>query len=102
MIPCIWVLLWHLFSTLCGGYLGTGTGISVTAGAPRPPTRLEHPPRPRCRSLGGLREGLVVELSNGGMAVVVKEDAEGVVLDANSMLAGKTLLFELELVGLER
>ena len=53
-------------------------------------------------SLGGLKEGLVVQLSNGGMALVVKEDGDSVTLDANNMLAGKSLVFELELVAIER
>lgn len=44
----------------------------------------------------------MVELSNGGMALVVECTEDGVVLDANSMLAGKSLLFELELTDLER
>jgi FKBP-type peptidyl-prolyl cis-trans isomerase 2 len=56
----------------------------------------------RYRSQGGVQEGLVVELSNGGMAVVVKCGEDAVVLDANSMLAGKMLTFELELILLER
>ena len=56
---------------------------------------------PLC-SQGGVVEGQLVELSNGGMAVVVSATAEEVVLDANSMMAGKTLRFELELVELER
>lgn len=43
-----------------------------------------------------------MQLANGGMAVIVKVDDDAVVLDANSMMAGKTLSFELELVGLER
>jgi len=54
------------------------------------------------RSHGGIQPGLLVELSNGGMAVVVSCDEANVALDANSMLAGKSLKFELELVGLER
>lgn len=45
---------------------------------------------------------MLVELSNGGMAMVVRLDEEGVLLDANSMLAGKTLSFELELISIER
>jgi len=53
-------------------------------------------------SQGGVQEGQVVELSNGGMALVVECTEDGVVLDANSMLAGKSLLFELELTDLER
>lgn len=45
---------------------------------------------------------LPLQLSNGGMALVVKADEETVVLDANNMLAGKALWFELELAGLDR
>lgn len=56
----------------------------------------------RYKNVGGLKEGLVVELSNGGMAVVTQMTDEGVQLDANSMLAGKKLTFELEIVGIER
>lgn len=52
--------------------------------------------------MGGLREGLVVELANGASALVVAADEASVRLDANSMLAGKRVVFELELVGLER
>lgn len=44
----------------------------------------------------------MVQLSNGGMALVVKEDEASVTLDANNMLAGKSLLFQLELVAIER
>ena len=43
-----------------------------------------------------------MELSNGAMALIAKCDEESVLLDTNSMLAGKALLFELELVDLER
>jgi FKBP-type peptidyl-prolyl cis-trans isomerase 2 len=57
--------------------------------------------RPLC-SQGGIQEGAVVELSNGGMALVVQADDEVVVLDANNMLAGNVLDFELELVDIER
>jgi len=56
----------------------------------------------RYKNQGGVQEGQVVELSNGGMAVIVQCNDESVILDANSMLAGKTLLFELELIDLER
>ena len=56
----------------------------------------------RYKSVGGVKEGLVVELSNGGMAVVTECTDEVVQLDANSMLAGKKLVFEIELVGIER
>ena len=55
-----------------------------------------------CHSSGGIQEGQIVELSNGGMALVVKSDEEIIVLDTNNVLAGKSLTFELELVGLER
>ena len=56
---------------------------------------------PLC-SAGGLSEGMLVELSNGGLAMVVKLGEEGVLLDANSMLAGKSLTFEVELINIER
>ena len=56
----------------------------------------------RYKNQGGVFQGQIVELSNGGMAVVVSCNDAEVVLDANSMMAGKTLSFELELVGLER
>lgn len=59
-------------------------------------------PSSSAHSHGGLREGLLVELSNGGMALVVRADDETVVLDANNMLAGKALWFELELAALDR
>jgi FKBP-type peptidyl-prolyl cis-trans isomerase 2 len=45
---------------------------------------------------------MVVELVNGASALVVSVDDQQVKLDANSMLAGKRVVFELELVGLER
>jgi len=47
-----------------------------------------------------LTPGLVVELANGASAVVLHVDEEMLQLDANPMLAGKQLLFELELVAL--
>jgi FKBP-type peptidyl-prolyl cis-trans isomerase 2 len=58
----------------------------------------------RYKNQGGCHEGLLAELSNGGMAVVVKVDegAGMVVLDANSMMAGKSMLFELELLDIVR
>ncbi|KAI3426969.1 hypothetical protein D9Q98_006913 [Chlorella vulgaris] len=56
----------------------------------------------RYKNQGGIQEGAVVELSNGGMALVVQADDEVVVLDANNMLAGNVLDFELELVDIER
>jgi FKBP-type peptidyl-prolyl cis-trans isomerase 2 len=51
-------------------------------------------------SVGGLAAGLVVELSNGANAVVIEMDDANVKLDANSMLAGKKMLIDLELVGI--
>lgn len=56
----------------------------------------------RYKNQGGLKEGLLAELSNGGMALVVKVDEEAVILDANNMLAGKKLWFELELAAIDR
>ena len=44
----------------------------------------------------------MVQLSNGGMALVLEVDEQRVVLDANSALAGKSLVFELELVDIQR
>jgi FKBP-type peptidyl-prolyl cis-trans isomerase 2 len=69
---------------------------------------LDHPEiermNGRYKNQGGCHEGLLAELSNGGMAVVVKVDEEAgmVVLDANSMMAGKSLIFELELLEIAR
>jgi FKBP-type peptidyl-prolyl cis-trans isomerase 2 len=56
---------------------------------------------PDC-SQGGLREGLVVELSNGSMALVIAVGDDDVTLDANNMMAGKTLCFELEVVAIDK
>ena len=60
--------------------------------------------RGRYKNVGGLAEGLVVELSNGKRAVVVAVSEEEVTLDANDMLAGGSggeRVFELELVRVE-
>lgn len=51
--------------------------------------------------MGGLAAGLVVELANGSNAVVLAVDERVVRLDANSMLAGKQLIFELDLLSIE-
>lgn len=51
--------------------------------------------------MGGLAPNLVVELANGGRAVVLDVSDHSVKLDANSMLAGKMLVFNIELVGIE-
>lgn len=53
-------------------------------------------------SQGGVHEGLIAELSNGGLALVVECTDDVVTLDANSMMAGKTLLFEIELLNIEK
>lgn len=58
----------------------------------------------RYKNVGGLAEGLVVELSNGKRAVVVAVSEEEITLDANDMLAGGSggeRVFELELVRVE-
>ncbi len=52
-------------------------------------------------SVGGLAPSLVVELANGSRAVVLDITPDVVKLDANSMLAGKKLVFEIELAGIE-
>ena len=44
---------------------------------------------------------MVVELVNGGMALVVEITNKDVKLDANNMMAGKNLMFELEVLGIE-
>jgi FKBP-type peptidyl-prolyl cis-trans isomerase 2 len=58
----------------------------------------------RYKNQGGLHEGLIAELSNGGMAVVLRVDEElgEVTLDANSMMAGKVLIFEIEMLDISR
>ncbi|GLC44504.1 hypothetical protein PLESTB_000066100 [Pleodorina starrii] len=55
----------------------------------------------RYKNQGGLAPGLVVELSNGGMAVVLELSDSDVKLDANNMLAGKTFTIELELAAID-
>jgi FKBP-type peptidyl-prolyl cis-trans isomerase 2 len=59
-------------------------------------------PHPNTLSHGGLKEGMVVELANGSMALVMSCGEEEVVLDANNMMAGKTLSFEVQLLSVER
>ena len=54
-----------------------------------------------CCSVGGLAPGLVVELANGCNAVVLEVSERSVRLDSNSMLAGKQLIFELDLLSIE-
>lgn len=55
----------------------------------------------RYKNVGGLAPSLVVELANGSRAVVLDVSEDSVKLDANSMLAGKKLVFEIELVNIE-
>jgi hypothetical protein len=64
-------------------------------------SRQAHPPPP-LPSVGGLAEGLVVELSNGNTALVVEAGEDAIKLDANNLGAGKTLLFELEILNIAR
>ena len=61
-------------------------------------TRLEG----RYKNHGGLTAGMLVELANGSMALVMSADGEAVTLDANPMMAGKKLTFELELLSISR
>lgn len=63
---------------------------------------LPPPPPPHPLSVGGLAKDLAIELANGTMAVVVETTPEYVRLDANNMMSGKKLLFELEVLGIER
>jgi FKBP-type peptidyl-prolyl cis-trans isomerase 2 len=45
---------------------------------------------------------MIVELANGSLAVVVGLSEDTVKLDANNMMAGKTLTFELEVVSIDK
>lgn len=67
-----------------------------------PPTQPTLTPNAHTHSAGGLVEGLVVELSNGQPAVVVAITPEAVRLDANGVFAGRQLVFELKLTGIEK
>eukprot|EP00198_Chlamydomonas_reinhardtii_P006562 XP_001695898.1 peptidyl-prolyl cis-trans isomerase, FKBP-type [Chlamydomonas reinhardtii] len=67
-------------------------------GRPPPPSLPRLLPR---HSQGGLAAGLVVELANGAMAVILEVNDAEVKLDANNMLAGKTFTIELELVSID-
>ncbi|GLI68339.1 hypothetical protein VaNZ11_012741 [Volvox africanus] len=55
----------------------------------------------RYKNQGGLAPGLVVELANGAMAVILEVGDADVKLDANNMLAGKTFTIELELLSID-
>eukprot|EP00873_Tetraselmis_striata_P017814 jgi/Tetstr1/438078/TSEL_026703.t1 len=56
----------------------------------------------RYKNQGGLKEGAILELSNGGKALILKVTEADVMLDANNMLAGKKLLFTIELLALDK
>ena len=58
----------------------------------------------RYKATGGVYEGRVVELSNGGMAMILKVDDESgmVKMDANALLAGQKIIMELEIAEIER
>ncbi len=53
-------------------------------------------------SQGGLKPGLVIELANNTMAMVLAVDDQGVRIDANNMMAGKKLFFELEVIAINQ
>ncbi|KAA6418035.1 MAG: peptidyl-prolyl cis-trans FKBP-type [Trebouxia sp. A1-2] len=55
----------------------------------------------RYKNVGGLKEGLVVELTNGSNAMILDVKDDVVQLDANNMMAGQILMFELELVSID-
>ena len=52
-------------------------------------------------SVGGLAKDLVVELANGGRAVVMDLTDSVVRLDTNSFVAGRRINFEIELLRIE-
>ncbi|KAL6766316.1 FKB16G [Auxenochlorella protothecoides x Auxenochlorella symbiontica] len=56
----------------------------------------------RYKNMGGVKEGLVVELSNGGRAVVTATTGDDVILDANAMLAGQSVAMDLHLTHIVR
>ncbi|CAG9460974.1 unnamed protein product [Pedinophyceae sp. YPF-701] len=92
--------------------LGIGERTSLEAEGPEWTKDLmfvvprEHPEiqrlEGRYKSTGGPQEGKIVELSNGGIALIAKIDEKQVVLDANHMLAGKKIKFELEVLDILR
>lgn len=67
---------------------------------------LDHPEvqrlQGRYKNQGGLQKFMVVELVNGHMAIVSDMTDEGVELDANAMMAGRSMTIRLELMGIER
>lgn len=85
--------------------LGLAAGKKVSVTVPPAEAYGEHREDrvytvPAARVPAGLREGLEVELGSGVRARVIETKSDGsVVIDANHMLAGKTLTFDIELVG---
>jgi len=101
--------LYAAFDDLVRG-LAPGESTSLAAqGEPWSPDKCwkvpaDHPEIERLsgryKSVGGLARGLVVELANGARAVIGDIDDDGVTIDANDMLAGRSRVFELELVSI--
>ncbi|EFN59778.1 hypothetical protein CHLNCDRAFT_14026, partial [Chlorella variabilis] len=52
---------------------------------------------PKSQAPPGLEKGMVVQLTNGMQAVVAAVDEESVTIDANHPLAGKALMFDVQL-----
>lgn len=50
----------------------------------------------------GIEAGVRVQLSNGAQATIKEVTDDEVVLDANHMLAGKALTFDVELMDIEK
>ena len=57
---------------------------------------------PKADAPAELKEGVQVQLSNGLQAIVAEVTPEDVIIDANHILAGKDLTFEVELVKLQK
>ncbi|KAI8468082.1 MAG: hypothetical protein J3K34DRAFT_428330 [Monoraphidium minutum] len=103
-----------IFKAFDGAVRGQGVGevveIEISGGDWRPELLFtvprDHPEverlEGRYKNVGGLAEGLVVELSNGSTAVVLEMTDEAIKVDANNIGAGKTLTFEVELVDIQR
>lgn len=66
---------------------------------------VEHPEiarlNGRYKATGGVFVGRVVELSNGGQACILEVGEKVVKMDANNMLAGQTMLMELEVMAIK-
>lgn len=55
----------------------------------------------RYKNQGGLKPGMVIELANSQMAMVIEMNDKNVKIDANNMMAGKKLFFELEVIAVK-